>query len=209
MIVLAIALIASGGLGGAVLYKQSGERVSVLALAHDVPFGQRIKDSDLTEAQISLDPALKPLGAGSWEKATTMRATADLKSGTILTKGMVTRKPVLQPNQETVPVAAKNTQIPAGRLTPGRLVVISSTPDPNAVSDSGNDNKDDDQPEPAKTFQATVIRIGKPDVDGGVVIDVAVDPGVASDLAAVVASQKFLVILAAHNDANKRAGDGG
>lgn len=184
VILLAVALIAAGALGGAVLYQRTGQRVSVLALARDVPFGQKLSAGDLTEAQISLDPSLDPVGAASFDKALTMRATTDLKKGTILTKSMLTGQLVRKPGQQVVPVGAKEGQLPAQPLSPGQSVIVESTP-VNSQGDEGT----------GKAYRGTVVRVGETTVDGMTVVDVAVDPAIVDQLAPVVSSGKFLVVI--------------
>ncbi|OIV37095.1 hypothetical protein BIV57_13080 [Mangrovactinospora gilvigrisea] len=184
VILLSIALIAAGALGGAVLYQRTGQRVAVLALAKDVPTGQQLNASDLKEVQISLDPGLSPVGASSYDKALTMRATADLKAGSLLTKSMLTHQAIVQPGQHVLPVAAKQGQLPAEQLSPGQSVMIESTPT-NANGDATT----------GKSYTATVVSVGQKDTDGTTVVDVAVDPASIDQLAPVVSSGKFLVVI--------------
>lgn len=295
VIVLSIALIAAGALSGAVLYQRTGQRDAVLALARDVPFGKKIAASDLTRARISLDPALNPLGAESYDKAVGMRATANLKAGSLLTKKSVTDTPVLRSDERVVPVSAKHGQLPATSLHPGQRIIVVATPDetnggdsaksettpdvpdtPGSADNSGadgsgadgsggnnsaannnptdsspannnptNNNPTDSSPAnnnptnnnptdarpannnptntnptvavragahrvtwaaaPVKTsdkdsYEATVVRVGKPDVQGNRVVDVATNPANAAKLAKVVADGKFVVTLAARGD---------
>ncbi|MFD0331331.1 hypothetical protein ACFQZC_32285 [Streptacidiphilus monticola] len=56
VLALAVALVASGGLGGAALYLTTGQRVAVLALARDVPAGQQVEPADLVQVRISSTP---------------------------------------------------------------------------------------------------------------------------------------------------------
>ncbi|WP_433573707.1 hypothetical protein [Streptomyces sp. CA-251247] len=64
MAVLAAALIAAGGAGGFLTWQKTGERTPVLAVAQSVNAGDIVKESDLTDTSVSLDPALKPFPAG-------------------------------------------------------------------------------------------------------------------------------------------------
>ncbi|MFD0350114.1 SAF domain-containing protein [Kitasatospora aburaviensis] len=177
---MAVALIAAGGLGGAVLYNSTGQRVAVLALAHDVPYGQVLTDADLVVARIATDPALKPLDAADRDKAVGMRAATDLKRGEMLTKAHLAQSLSVQPGQLIVGVSAKRTQLPATRLQPGVAIVVVYTPDTG-------------RPE---SLPAVVITVGRVDTDGSQVIDVAVPSGDAAKLAAWVASQRIQVVLA-------------
>jgi len=195
VLAMAVALIAAGGLGGAVLYNSSGQRIAVLALARDVPMGQTIAADDLVVAHIAGDPAIKPLDARDRAGTIGLRATTDLRRGALLVKADVTAAPAVQPGQQIVGLSAKRAQLPATRLQPGLQVLVVSTPDNR--TDQGSATR---TPE---TLTAVVAAVGKADTEGVTVIDVAVGPAEGPRLAAWVASGKFQVILA------PRAGSGG
>ncbi|WP_051711060.1 SAF domain-containing protein [Streptomyces sp. NRRL S-350] len=180
VLAMAVALIAAGGLGGAVLYDSTGQRVAVLALARDVPWGQVITEDDLVVARIAGDPALHPLSAQDRTKAVGMRAATDLKRGAMLTGGDLAQGLTVQPGQIVVGVSAKRSQLPASRLQPGVQLVVVYTPD-NGRADS---------------LPATVITVGRVDTDGSQVIDVAVGTADGPRLAQWVASGRIQVLLA-------------
>ncbi|MQS15177.1 hypothetical protein F7Q99_23645 [Streptomyces kaniharaensis] len=180
VLAMSVALIAAGGLGGAVLYNSTGQRVAVLALARDVPYGQVITDDDLVVARIASDPVLRPVSAQDRAGAIGMRAATDLKRGAMLTKGDLAQTLSVQPGQIVVGVSARRSQLPASRLQPGMQVVLVYTPD-NGRSDS---------------LTATVITVGRPDTDGSLVLDVAVAAADGTKLAQWVASGRIQVLLA-------------
>ncbi|MFF2616975.1 SAF domain-containing protein [Kitasatospora sp. NPDC058046] len=180
VLAMAVALIAAGGLGGAVLYNSTGQRVAVLALARDVPWGQVITEDDLVVARIAGDPALHPLAAQDRTKAIGMRAATDLKRGAMLTGADLAQGLSVQPGQIVVGVSAKRSQLPASRLQPGVQLVVVFTPD-NGRADS---------------LPATVITVGRVDTDGSQVIDVAVGTADGPRLAQWVASGRIQVLLA-------------
>ncbi|MEV7771252.1 SAF domain-containing protein [Kitasatospora sp. NPDC086791] len=180
VLAMAVALIAAGGLGGAVLYNSTGQRVAVLALARDVPWGQVITEDDLVVARIAGDPALHPVSALDRTKAIGMRAATDLKRGAMLTSGDLAQGLTVQPGQIVVGVSAKRSQLPASRLLPGVQLVVVYTPD-NGRADS---------------LPATVITVGRVDTDGSQVVDVAVGTADGPRLAQWVASGRIQVLLA-------------
>ncbi|WP_457027941.1 SAF domain-containing protein [Kitasatospora sp. P5_F3] len=187
VLAMAVAMVAAGGLGGAVLYNSTGQRIAVLALARDVPKGQAISAEDLVVARIASDPALRPLGAQERTKAVGLRATGDLRRGALLVKADLTDDPLVEAGQTVVGVATKRTQLPATRLQPGDRVLVVSTPD------SGQGGSTVRTPE---TLAVRVVAVGKADTDGSVVIDVAVAPADGTRLAAWVATGKLQIILA-------------
>ncbi|MEU3565821.1 SAF domain-containing protein, partial [Kitasatospora sp. NPDC006786] len=188
VLAMAVALIAAGGLGGAVLYNSTGQRVAVLALARDVPWGQVITEDDLVVARIAGDPALRPVSAQDRAKAVGMRAATDLKRGAMLTGSDLAQGLSVQPGQIVVGVSAKRTQLPASRLQPGVQLVVVFTPD-NGRADS---------------LPATVITVGRVDTDGSQVIDVAVGTADGPRLAQWVASGRIQVLLAPRGAATSR-----
>ncbi|MER8182065.1 SAF domain-containing protein [Kitasatospora sp. NPDC094015] len=185
VLAMAVALIAAGGLGGAVLYNSSGQRIAVLAVARDVPMGQTITAEDLVVAHIAGDPVLKPLDARDGSRVVGLRAAADLRRGSLLVKSDLTADPAVQPGQQTVGVAAKRNQLPATRLQPGLQVLIVHT----AKADQAAGRT-------PETLTAVVAAVGKVDSDGGQVIDVAVGPADGPKLATWVATGDIQVILA-------------
>ncbi|MEY9967112.1 hypothetical protein ABIA33_005177 [Streptacidiphilus sp. MAP12-16] len=192
VLALAVALVAAGGLGGAALYTATGKRVAVIALARNVPAGRTITSADLAEARISLDPALHPLSVNS--RVVGMRATADLKAGSLLTSSDLTDSPLVLPGQQIVGIAAKHTQLPAVRLQPGTRVVLVATP--SAAGGSGSTSST-----PAAgsltSLTAVVVDVGAPDNDGTVVVDVAVPSAQGAAVADLAASGRFALLVAA------------
>ncbi len=84
LIALSIALIAAGGLSGAVLYAASGERAAVVVVSRDVPVGSLIAKEDLGQASVALDPAVKSVKASEAERLVGQRAAVDLRVGNLL-----------------------------------------------------------------------------------------------------------------------------
>lgn len=206
VLALAIALVAAGGLGGAVLYNETGQRSAVLALAQNVPAGASITSADLVVAHISLDPALQPVGAASLTTVVGMRATADLKAGQFLTVSDVTRTSLVQPGQQVVGLPTKDTQLPAVPLEPGTQIVIIATGgtgsggetagSANGSSGGSSSGGSVTAPVAGAQFAATVITVGAADSSGSQVIDVAVPQAQASVLAVLAASGSFAVVFA-------------
>jgi hypothetical protein len=206
VLALGVALVAAGGLGGAALYLTTGQRVPVLALAHDVPAGQPLTAADLTQVRISLDPALHPLSADS--RVLNMRATTDLKAGQLLTAADLTNDPLVLAGQEVLGVSAKPSQLPASGLQAGVWVVLLYTP---SAQGTGAGTGAESLPSPgasasggsggAALLQSVTVRVvgvGAPSqADGTTVVDVAVPGEQAAAVADLVASGKFAVLLAA------------
>ncbi|MDH6114156.1 hypothetical protein P3T36_000557 [Kitasatospora sp. MAP12-15] len=193
VIAMAAALIAAGGLGGAVLYNSTGQRIAVLALARDVPYGQPLTADDLVVARIASDPALSPVAAGDLNLAVGERATTDLHRGALLLVADVTRALAVAPTDQVVGLSARQGQLPADGLEPGQRVIIVLT-DPSVAAGSAGGGAA--HPAGPPTMGAVVAHVGKAGGDGTQVVDVAVPPSDGPVLAFWVASGKFQVILA-------------
>ncbi|GAA1947464.1 SAF domain-containing protein [Kitasatospora viridis] len=180
VLAMSVALIAAGGLGGAVLYNSTGQRIAVLALAHDVPYGQALTPDDLVVARIASDPALAPISAGDLNRAVGRRATTDLHRGALLLAADLTGAVVVQPGMQEVGLPVHPSQLPAAGVQVGTQVEIVE------VGDPGNGAP--------QTLTAVVAQVGKP--GDNQVIDVAVQPADAARLAQWAAGGKYQIILA-------------
>lgn len=168
---LAVALIAAGGGGGFLAWQATGERTPVLAIAREVPAGDVIKDSDLVEASVSLDPALKPFRASQRDEVVGKRAGVALVPGALLSRGQVTTRTLVKPGERLVGIGLKATQMPATRLSPGDRVLVVYAPSDGAPADTGATK---DGPAPT-SVSARVVRVGpREQTSNEQVVDVAV-----------------------------------
>ncbi|MFE9425474.1 SAF domain-containing protein [Kitasatospora sp. NPDC006697] len=179
VLAMSVALIAAGGLGGAVLYNSTGQRIAVLALAHDVPYGQALTPNDLVVARIASDPALAPVSADDLARAVGRRATTDLHKGALLLAADLTGAVVVQPGMQEVGLPVHASQLPAAGVQVGQQIEIVMVGDPNNGA--------------PQTMTAVVAQIAK---GGDGVIDVAVPPADAAKLAQWAANGKYQIILA-------------
>ncbi|MGW5342911.1 SAF domain-containing protein [Streptomyces sp. NPDC004050] len=199
MIALSVALIAAGGLSGAILFTASGQRSSVLVVARDVPVGNAITDADLAPASLALDPAVKAVPAAKKAGVVGQRAAVALKAGSLLSPGQVTSVSLVKAGEQLVGVALKPSQLPASRLSPGQKVLIVSTPDPGQAGGAAQAGKSADVVAPA-TLAATVVAVGvAAPATGVVVVDVAVPAASGPTLAARVATGAVALIVAARD----------
>ncbi len=191
MYALAIALIAAGGGGGLLAFQATGERTPVLAVAKGVEAGDVIKDSDLVEAQVQLDPALKPVPAAERAKVVGKRASVALSPGALLTRGQVTTRTLVKPGERLVGIGLKASQMPASRLSLGDKILVVATP-ADGQSTAG---KDGESAAP-QTIAARVVRVGeKSQTTGEQVVDVAVPSQFGPVLAAQAATGHVALVV--------------
>ncbi|MEU9033357.1 SAF domain-containing protein [Streptomyces sp. NPDC048352] len=198
MIALSVALIAAGGLSGALLFTVSGQRSSVLVVARDVPVGQALSAADLAPASLALDPVVKAVPATKKAGLVGQRAAVALKAGSLLSPGQVTAVSLVKGGEQLVGVALKPSQLPASRLSPGQKVLIVSTPDPAQAAGAAGAGKPGEAAPAPKTLAATVVAVGvAAPATGVVVVDVAVPAADGPVLASRVATGAVALIVAA------------
>ncbi|MET9955994.1 SAF domain-containing protein [Streptomyces sp. NPDC006339] len=190
MYALAVALIAAGGSGGFLAFQATGERTPVLAVARSVQAGDVIKDADLIEAQVQLDPALKPVPAADRDKIVGKRAAVALTPGSMLTQGQVTTRTLVKPGERLVGIGLKAAQMPATRLSPGDKVLVVATPADGQTTPAG---KDDAEP---RQIAARIVRVGEKQAStGDTVVDVAVPSQFGPALAAQAATGNVALVV--------------
>ncbi|SNT33720.1 SAF domain-containing protein [Actinacidiphila glaucinigra] len=203
LIALSVALIAAGGLSGAVLYSRSGHRTPVIVVARDVPVGSRITEADLATASIALDSAVRSVKASRAGGLVGQRAATDLKAGSLLAPSQVTDQSLLGPGEQLVGVSVKPSQLPATPLVPGEKVLIVSTPDSNGAPSRTATNGDGSTAENGVgpvALSAKVVAVGRPAAAAGaLVVDVAVPAAEGPALAAQVATGNVALVVVARD----------
>ena len=176
---------AMGALSGVLLINRAGERVSVLAVAQAVPFGQVITADDLIRADVSVDPSVETIPASNIGQVVGRVAGTNLMPGSLLSQASVTDDAPPAPGEVLVALAVPANRMPAGPLQAGDQVLVVDTPATDA-----------DAPTlPPSTIPATVVRMGQPDLNGVTVIDVTVTTTDGPALAARSATGRIAVVL--------------
>jgi len=100
------------------------DRDAVLALARPVRAGATITAEDLTIAQITADPALKPIPASSRSTVIGRTAAADLPAGTLLVDSSLGSATVVEDGEALVGIEVPAAAAPVDALRPGDRVQI-------------------------------------------------------------------------------------
>ncbi|MFJ8015014.1 SAF domain-containing protein [Streptomyces sp. NPDC096339] len=172
---------------------EAGNRVAVIALAHDVKAGEVVKAGDLVAAEVAPDPALKPVPVTRSQDIVGKRAAADLPKGTLITGASVTEGANVAKGRDTVGVLAKPGQLPAQHLRAGDAVVVVYTPQDSADAKSGQ------KPATPDSISAVVVAVSAPDANGAQVVDVAVAPTDSAPLATWAARGSATIVLKARS----------
>ncbi|WP_030274492.1 SAF domain-containing protein [Streptomyces sp. NRRL B-24484] len=187
VVAVGVALAALGGLSAAYFVNQAGDRVSVIAVAHDIPAGKVITSDDLIAASVVADPALKPVPVTRSHDILGKAAAADLPAGALVTDRSVRSGKPVAAGKDIVGVLAKQGQLPAGALQAGDVVTVVQTP-----GQGQDDAKSTGQP---STIGAVVVQVSAPDANGVRVVDLAVSPVEAPTVASWAATGRVAVVL--------------
>lgn len=185
LLALGVLLVVLGVLSGAWLINSAGDRVSVVAVARPVPFGEVINAEDLSRAEVSVDPAVDTVPAEDLGQVVGLVAATNLTAGSLLTRAAVTDVAPPATGQVLVALALPATRMPAGSLQAGDKVLVVDTPPADA----------DPPTLPPSTIPATVVRLAKPDLNGVTVVDVTVTSSDGPALAARSATGRIAVVL--------------
>jgi flagella basal body P-ring formation protein FlgA len=180
-----LALVVVGALGAAYLTQVVGDTVQVVAVARDVQPGELIERTDLTVADVSVDPALTPVPAARLTELVGQRAAVALSAGSLLTDAAVSEQVLPAAGQSLVGVALQSAQLPAEPLQAGDRIRIVDTPASQGEPPAST----------PQTIPAVVVSVAAPDDSGQTIVNVTVPSGQAADLAARVATGRIALIL--------------
>lgn len=186
-----LALAAVGALVAVWQVDEAGNRVSVIALAHDVKAGETVKKSDLVVAQVAPDPALAPVPVSRSGDIVGKTAAADMPKGSLVTDASVREGSPVAQGLDTVGILAKPGQLPAQHLRTGNAVMLVHTPQDDAEAGKSATTKAPD------SISAVVVGVSSPDANGAMVVDVAVTGTDSAPLATWAARGAVTVVLKA------------
>ncbi|MGW7196196.1 SAF domain-containing protein [Streptomyces chryseus] len=186
-----LAMAAVGALVSVWQFNEAGDRVSVIAVAHDVPAGDVVEASDLVPAQVAPDPALAPVPVSRQSDIIGKTAAADLPRGSIVTNASVRSGADVAAGKDIVGILAKPGQLPARPLRAGDDVVIVSTPEEGRAPTSSKSAATPD------SITAVVSRVSEPDANGARVVDVAAAGTDSGPLATWAAGGRVAIVLKA------------
>jgi len=176
-----------------------GTRQAVLAIAHDVPVGQPVTDSDLQVVRLSVDPGLRPVLASARGDIVGRPAAVPLVAGTLLSDAELGTPSDLPPGQAVIGVALKPGQFPPG-LAPGARVLVADTGADSAAAaaqPAGGDAQAQGQGQ-VETVPAVVTGVTAPAADAGdptTVVALQLAATSAPALAAAGAAGRVVVVL--------------
>ncbi|MEU9286431.1 SAF domain-containing protein [Streptomyces sp. NPDC048275] len=192
MPVLLVLVTLIGALGGAVVVARAGDRVDVLAVARDVPVGQKVTTQDVKVVSFADDPGLSPIPAAQRASVVGQRAAVDLHPGELLTRAQLSARGGLGDTEQVVGVELKRGFVPRDELRPGDKVAAVVLPAQGA--DTGATGSGSTGSEAAETIEATVKSVGTPDSTGAMVVNLAVAPADGPLLATKAAAKQIALV---------------
>ncbi|MER6196074.1 SAF domain-containing protein [Streptomyces sp. NPDC001586] len=187
-----LALAAVGALVSVWLVNEAGDKVAVVVTRHAIVAGENVKASDLVAAEISHNSALSSLPASRASEIIGKPAAADLPAGVLVTEDSVSAESSVTKGKSVIGILAKPGQLPTQKLHTGDAVTIVHTPQDGSAAASSN--KPGSTPE---SLPAVVSRVGAPDANGAVVVDIAAAEVNSASLAAWAASGSVAIVLKA------------
>ncbi|KOV48721.1 MULTISPECIES: SAF domain-containing protein [unclassified Streptomyces] len=187
-----LSLAAVGALVSVWLVNEAGDKVSVVATRHPIAAGESIKASDLVPAEISHDSSLKSVSTSRASDLIGKQAATDLPAGVLVTEESVSAGASVTKGKSVIGILAKPGQLPTQKLRSGDSVTIVHTPQDGSAAASSN--KPGSTPE---SLPAVVSRVGAPDANGAVVVDIAAAEVNSTSLAAWAASGSVAIVLKA------------
>lgn len=185
LLALGVALVATGALLSAWLVGRAGDRVPVLVLARDVPYGAALERSDLAVSDVFVEAPVRTVPAEDLGAVLGATARVPLAAGSLLSPQAVGDPAGAPAGQVVVGIAVAATRMPAGGLAAGDRVQVVSTPSRDA-------DVPDEQP---RSIAVTVLRLGEPDLDDVTVVDVVAAPQDGTVLAAWSATGRIALVL--------------
>ena len=183
-LLVSVATIVLGSLGGLWLWTAAGHTTEVLAVRMLVHRGEVIDRDDLMTVRVSLDPAVQTVASTQADAVAGQRAALDLAPGGLLTPSDLAPSVLPARGTSVVGVGLAPGMLPAEPIAPGDAVRVVQTP--------GAQGEVADAP---VTISATVVGVHPSETGDQTVVDVVVPAEAAADLAARAATGKVALVL--------------
>jgi hypothetical protein len=187
---LAVLLTVGSALAFVVLWMNAGDRRPVLAMAQDVAAGQQIEAADLNVVRISSEAGVTPVPASERDDVIGQVAAVDLLTGTLLVEEAIGENRGLEPGTALIAVPVPVQELPSPDLEAGDRVVVYRT---------SAGLVEDDSVSADAIGEGRVFAVEQGEGAGDTVsVSLAVDQGVASDIAAAIRADRIYLVLIAN-----------
>ncbi|MWA02756.1 hypothetical protein F8568_020730 [Actinomadura sp. LD22] len=175
------------------MVQASGNRISVVLLARDVPMGHKLTPADLQVTRVAVDPAVTTVPGRQLRDVVGRRAAIGLRKGSLLAAWQLTAQPGPQRGEALVTVPLKSSAMPPG-LAPGwkvRVVFTSGNQD-QAAADTSAPSR---QSTGLRDVPAVVDEVNGPDTEGAMTVSLVVADLDSSTLAREAAAGLVVLVV--------------
>jgi SAF domain len=188
---LAVLLTVGSALAFVVLWMNAGERRPVLAMAADVAAGQQIEATDLVVVRVSTETGVTPVPASERDDVIGQVAAVDLLRGTLLVEEAIGENRGLEAGTALIAVPVPAQELPSPDLEAGDRVIVYRT-----TSDLVDQSEISAEP----IGEGRVFAVERGDDSSETVsVSLAVDEGLASDIAAAIRADRIYLALVANS----------
>ena len=128
-LLLAVVLIAGGGLTAAVLVSNMAQRTPVLAVADDVARGQVLTRADVRVASVAVDAQVPTMPPEQVDQVVGRTVAASLPAGSLLSPQVLSRSDLVGDDADVVGLLLEAGQYPVADLAAGDRVAVIATGD--------------------------------------------------------------------------------
>jgi hypothetical protein len=128
-LLLAVVLIAGGGLTAAVLVSNLAARTPALAVAEDLSRGQVLTRADVRVVSVAVDAQVPTMAPGDIDAVVGRTVAASLPAGSLLSPQVLSRSDLVGDDADVVGLLLEAGQYPVADLAPGDRVAVIATGD--------------------------------------------------------------------------------
>lgn len=188
-LLLGVVLVLACAAAFLVVSLNSGNRVTVLALARPVAVGQVLATQDLKQVNVAVDPGVSVVDARQTAGVVGKTMSASLPAGALLTLDAVSGSGVPQAGQAIAALSLKAGQFPV-EVSPGSHVSVVFVP-----GQAGAAVASPPTPDSTTVWPAVVTSVTPPPNQQITVVSVQLSQAAARQVAAVPAGQLSIVML--------------
>lgn len=187
--ILAALLVAGGVFGNMALIDGLREREPMVVLTHQVPWGQRVTDHDVSTVDLPSSARAHALTQSQWQATAGRIATRPLQSGQLLRSGDLTSQQVPSSGQEVLGLRLTPGRYPAGGLAPNDPIQVVPVDGNGSSSSTGSGSV------AGPGFPARVVHALGPDADGALSVDVLITTDRAQQASSAAAGSPLVRLL--------------
>ena len=190
---LAAVLVVVGVGGNVALVDHLQQREPMAVLTHQVPWGHRVTEHDVSTVDLPPAAAQHALTQDQWRATAGRVATRALQPDQLLRSGDVSSQQVPRPGQEVLGLRLTPGRYPAGGLSPNDPIQVVPVDDGGSATSAGSGRGSGSVAGPG--FPARVVNALGPDADGALSVDVLITADQAEQASTAAAGSPLVRLL--------------